>query len=123
MIASAIVIGAMRYGYNIVVKMHGNRKMQKFIDENTFTIRFGFGTSRHSYTYVPWVTKLYESYEQLEFDEEQIVDICHNPDKNAFWREAGIAKISIVRTVDNADFFSVALINERRLCQKSPTKV
>lgn len=96
MLIETIILGV------IVVATVHYRSRQKY--DNKFTIFFVFGK-----IYVPWITKIYENFDQVEFIIEQLISICRDEEKNTLWREVGITELSIIRSIDNVEIFSVAL--------------
>jgi hypothetical protein len=63
-------------------------------------------------TTVTFLEKTYTTKEEYEYDEEQLIEIAKDPNKNIFLRLAGITDITIRNLTENYNTISLRLLTQ-----------
>lgn len=74
-----------------------------------YCVCFTKGKNPSEFTYIPWISRIYETEEEWLFEEEQLMSMSLNPEKNTYWREQGINGIAVIDLVDGNDCLWVSL--------------
>ena len=61
-----------------------------------FCICYTKGDHFSKFTYVPWITRVYKTSEDLEYEEKSLCEIALNKDKNVYFRERGFSGFAII---------------------------
>jgi len=73
-----------------------------------------FGRFRICYVYstgeyVPWITRVYNTEEEYEYEERELAKIACNKDMNSYFRYQGVMAFAIINLVDNKEIYWIRL--------------
>lgn len=65
-----------------------------------------------NFTYIPWISRMYETEQDYAYEEEQLVRIAMNPIANSYWREQDVTGIAVIDLANGDELMYVVLLEK-----------
>jgi len=68
-----------------------------------FCICYTKGIRANEFVYIPWLTRVYNTEDEYEYEETELIKLAHNSDANSYFREQGIDGFAIIDLSDGRE--------------------